>query len=200
MRWSRQWSPRLVRMTMSACSAIRASASAAPGTSVWRSISAGKNSSSMPQIALMLDRAAVGMGHRGEAAGLVREVDVVRARAATCRNAAPCAAALRRSRRSAAGASCFELAVRGDQRLGLDAELRGAGDQIGLVRFEEAEHAPTASPDRPPTPCRSAGVSPVTSSSRCARAGSASVQTSARKREHCGIVAGVWRGHCYRRR
>ena len=88
MPWAASWStrhgcassPRLVRMTMSATSPIRPSASTAPGTIVWRCISLRKNWSSRGQTR-SVETSVAGrlVGHRlAEIAAFEGEVDAMR--------------------------------------------------------------------------------------------------------------------------
>ena len=68
-----------------------------------------------------------------------------------------------------------------------DAERFGAGEQVRLVRLEEAQHRGEQAAARRAARAAPPASSPVSASSRCARASSPSVQPSARQRQRLGI-------------
>ena len=165
-------SPRLVRMTMSATSPIRPSASSAPGTSVWRCISPRKKASSSGQTWSSGDRLA----RVDDRSSPRRNWPVSKAKWMPCASssqsakwATMCSSTSSQSVISSGPLHRFQLRPRGDQLLRLDADRLRDGDQVRLMRFEETAAAPPARPARPARCRKSSGSMPVRARNRCAR-------------------------------
>ena len=149
MPWLASWStrqgcaslPRLVRMTMSATSPIRPSASTAPGTSVWRCISPRKKASSRIQAWSSASGSPVSTtGHRvGEAARLEREADVCSASSHSAKWLTMCSSTSSQSVISSGRFNASSSSRAATRSCRLRANRLRDVDQVGFMRFEETE-------------------------------------------------------------